>query len=149
MSDRAKIEILGVKRLERKVRHLDGKGARRVLRSGASKAVQILRKFIKKEIPGHAKSIKKAIGSLVRVNKDGAQAKVGINVGKKKGKGYVFYGAMYIQGTEQRETKSGANRGKVKANPVVARGVKAGTPSARKGMKEQMRAKLKEEARKG
>lgn len=150
MSDEAKISILGVKRLDKKVRHLDGKGSRRVLRSGANKAVQVLKKFIKKEIPGHAKSIKKAIGSDVKVNKDvGVAAKLGINVKKKKGKGYVYYGAMYIRGTAARKTRKGANRGQVKAHPVVANGMKAGQESARKAMQTQMAVKLKEEAKKG
>lgn len=150
MSDYAKVKILGVKALGRTLAKLGSAGARKVLRAGAGKVVTVLKKFIRKEIPAHNKRIKKSVGSKVRASKkDGVTAKVGLNIGKKAGKGHAPHAMIYVGGTEDRvQKKTGRPTGRMPANPVVQRGVKAGKRQAIREMKKKMREVFRKEAKK-
>ena len=107
---RVSVDLVGAKRLVEELNHLSNQGARKAIRSGANKAVVVIKKAIKREIPGQAKSLKTAIRSEVKVNKKvGVVAKVGINLGLGKyDKRYKFYASMYILGTQARFTEDKA-----------------------------------------
>lgn len=150
MSDYAQVKILGAKTLGRALAKLGTAGARKCLRAGAGKAVTILKKFVRKEIPAKHKRIKKSVGSKVKVSKkEGVIAKVGLNIGKKAGKGHAPHAMIYVGGTQERKQKTtGRPTGRMPANPVVQRGVQAGKKQAIGQMKKKMREVFRKEAQK-
>lgn len=141
------VKLLGVKQLAKQLKHLGGKGAIKALRAGVGKALAVLRKSIKKQIPAAHKSIGKSVGSKVKINKqDGVVAKVGLNIGKKKGKGRAPHAMIYVGGTADRKTKSGKPTGRMPANPVVQKGLAAGEGQATREMVAKMHDTIKKEA---
>jgi HK97 gp10 family phage protein len=142
------VELLNAKKLMRQMKHVGYRGSLKALRAGIGKAVALLRKSIRSEIPAKDKAIKKSVGSKVKINKkDGVVAKVGLNIGKKKGRGYAPHAILYVAGTVPRvQKKTGRPTGRMPANPVVQKGVAAGEAQAKRGMTEKMAEVLKTEA---
>lgn len=140
--------IINQKRLVREFKHLGSKGQRKALRAAVGSAVTIYVKAVKAQFPKEAKSLKKAVGRKVKVNKkEGVVAKIGIHLGIKKprvrGLGHAH---LYVLGTTDRYTKEGVYRGRAPGHDVVKRGSQAAAPEARRKFIEVARSKIKEEA---
>jgi hypothetical protein len=138
------VKLLGVRQVRQLMKRMD-KGARAGLRAGVRKALTTLAKAIRREIPASAKGIRKSIGSKVKVSKSkGVEAKVGTNVGKKKGKGHVPHASVYVLGSGERvQTKTGRPTGKMPANPVVKTGIAKSEKQAIAEMKKKIRESLR------
>ena len=143
--------LTGDKRLNRKLAHLAKKGQKKVARSALSKGLSVIAKGIRKEAPvGKTKAVRKAIGKRLRKNKRTGihEAKVGVNVAKKKGK-QAPHGHLVAAGTAERQHKSGKSTGSVDPNPFVERGFRATQGKAMSTIKKTMRDGIEKEARKG
>lgn len=132
------LETRKAKKLLKRADKLSLKG----LRAGLNKALAIVKRAIRKETKH--KSIKKAVGSKVSVKKSGATGKFGLNIGKKKGKGYAPHGAIYILGTKPRtQTKTGRSTGRTKGHDIVKAGTAKSQKRAVKEMHEAIRLAIK------
>lgn len=126
----AKSELLGVKELEHALSTLSKVEARKVARSSLGKALRVLTKAIKADIPPNLKDMKRAIGQRMDKAKGGPdagkhRAKAGVGVGKKSkrqakvkdrtgrpGVGIAKENAhWFVLGTAGRTTKNGGWRG--------------------------------------
>lgn len=124
----ADIITTGIKELDTKLKALPEKVQKKIARAALGQGMTILRKAIIKEAPvGPTGNLKQSIGKrFKRLKKEGyTEAKVGINVGKRKaGMAKMTrapHGHLVALGTQQRQTKSGANRGVMPANDFVKR----------------------------
>lgn len=156
------ITITGDKQLDRKLQQL-GKRGRTIARQATKQGGTVLAKEIRRRAPvGKTKSLKKSIGAKSGRSKGNGEgvitAKAGVNVGKKKKSrttksgrvikaNYAPHGHLATLGTKARRTKSGANRGSVKANDFVMRGQKAGARAAIEKTMKAFRDKLEKEAK--
>lgn len=155
--------ITGDKRLDRKLRHLAGKAQRKVVRAGIGKGMTILSRGIRNAIPPSQKSAKKTIGRRHKKNKITGQyeAKVGLGVGKqtkskkqrdpsRPGVGISKANIHWlVLGTKGRHKDTGQRTGRMeKAPDWVKQGVRATEKEAYNAMRDVMRQKVIEEARK-
>ena len=148
VSDAITITLFGDKQVKKLLKKLGDQSSRKALRSGVRAAVKFLKKSVKGEVAPKWKSIKKCIGSKVRVNKHFVLGKVGINFGKKKGKGYAPHAAILVLGTKDRHTASGRNTGRVLPNNFVERGLATGGIVAKAEMAKKIKVTIRKEARK-
>lgn len=125
--------ITGVKELDRKLRRLATKDEKKISRKAVGKALTPIARAIRALAPvGKTKSLKKAIGKSFKKNKRKGvtEAKAGVNVGKKVRRkdgssGSAPHGHLVTIGTSNRYTKTGASRGRNRANDFVNRGFNA------------------------
>lgn len=83
--------LQGEKELLQRLKQIDGKVQKKIARSATTKALRVLSKSIKAQVPSKYKSLKKAIGWSFKKAKGGSRkgqtdAKVGAAVGIKKSK---------------------------------------------------------------
>jgi len=116
------VSVDGVDQIVRKLRRLRDSGADKAATSATRAAARVIEKGIKDAIPGQYRDAKKAVGRRVRNRKGKVVAKVGAGVGKRPGKakdrtkrGGVGLSKNNIHwailGVQDRQTKSGSNRG--------------------------------------
>ena len=135
--------VYGDKQLDRKLKSLKEKTAKRIAHAGVRKGVQTLAKFIKKDVPSRFKNARKGVGwkatkgrkaSKYRLKNVAAQAKAGVGVGVKArrrkilkaadvkagprtGKGIgIGWGNFHwwVLGTKNRTTRGGKSTGSTK-----------------------------------
>lgn len=127
--------LTGDRQLDAMLAELHRSSANRIARSSLGKGSRLAAKKIKREVPGHLKTVRKAIGSSVRKAKGGPNkgvtvAKAGAAVGKQRGKDAkrstkhgVGMGPRnihwWILGTNPRKHDSGHPTGAMPAHPVV------------------------------
>lgn len=166
----ARAIITGDKRLDRKLAALSSKDSRIARRSAVMAALTVIAKGIRTEVPvGETKALKKSIGSRMRKEKRGArkgqtEAKVGVNVGKKKDN-RAPHSHLVALGTKDRwtgtrswknkggtVTKSTGNprryRGKMPTNDFVERGFNKTSSQAMRKCLSQLEKKINEAAKK-
>lgn len=127
-------ELMGVRELERTLRTLEKVEARKVARQALGKALRVLSKAIKGDIPPNLKEMKKVIGQRMDKAKGGPdagkhRAKAGVGVGKKSkrqrkvkdrtgrpGVGVAKETAhWFVLGTSSRTTAAGKSTGSMPA----------------------------------
>ena len=138
------VSIYGDKKLDRKLKELKTKAADRIAFAGVRKSVQVLAKFIKKDVPSRFKNARKGVGwratkgrkaSKYRKNDVAPQSKAGVGVGvnakkrgalkkdlaktKRTGKPGVGIGYnnfhWWVIGTNNRVTRTGRSTGSTRA----------------------------------
>ena len=141
--------ITGDKALDRKLRSLGDKGARKAAASGIRAGLTVVARAIRSEIPPHMKSIKKSIGSRFAKNrrKGIQEAKAGANVGKKRPK-QTPHAHLILAGTQERRTKAGRRTGRVVAIPAVRDGYAKSQGQATERIKQKMGEVIQKEAAK-
>lgn len=138
-------QITGIAEVDRRLKRIEGRDARRIARNAVDKGLTVGRRAVAGGVPvGKTKQLKKAIGRRFKKNRntDLYEGKIGINVAKKKER-QARHGHLVGAGTTRRRTRSGANRGVMKANDFVSAGwsrVKGVVRSTiRRHLKEQIR----------
>jgi len=123
----AQIIVTGDKELDAKLASLPNKVQRKIARSALGKAMTLLLKEAKKKAPvGTTGALKSSLGRrFKRITRQGiTQAKVGIDVGKRKSGATQSltapHGHLVALGTKQRFTKTGASRGRMPADDFFA-----------------------------
>lgn len=138
----------GAEKLMRQLHHLGDRGSRRMVQAGLRAGLGSLRKTIRSQVPPHAKSVRRSIGTKLDLRRN--IAKVGVNVGKKRNsKSFTPHAAVYVTGAKQRYTKTGAYRGRQRGVPVVVQGVAIGERQAEREMERKIEEKLLLELRRG
>ena len=158
--------LTGDKRLDRKLKELSEKTARKVSAAGIRAALRVIANGIKSEIPPHMKDARKAIGMRFKRNTrkgDGiVTAKVGGGVGKKtkkkttskrsKRRGVGISSAnihWLLMGTGERTQKTtGRSTGVMPAVGAVPRGFAKSKAAAFQKIKENIRKGIAREAAK-
>ena len=166
--------LTGDKKLDRKLKRLSERSARKVSAAGIRAGLRVIVKGIKSEIPGHMKESRKGIGSRFKRNTrkgDGlimakAGAKVGINKarqeaaakkveathgkGKKPGVGISSQNIGWLlKGTgARRHDKTGKSTGAMPALGAVRRGFAKSKASAFQKIKQNIRKGIQREAAK-
>lgn len=161
MSLSVNVKFDGVKELIATLKEVGGKGAKNgakaAMRAGQKPILQQLRQEVKTQAGKVTGILQKSPGQSVDSTKEGiVTGKVGINVGTKRG-GYRITGGagktrrvnarqtaphahLIAMGTKVRQTKTGANRGKVTRHPMVP----AAVSKSRSASLHAMEAKLQE-----
>ena len=141
--------VTGLAQLDRKLKRLADRDARKVKRKAMGKGQAVLVKAIKAEIPADQKSIKKSIGRRYKKSRRSGEmeAKVGANVGKKKGK-QVPQAHLVLAGTKERAHQSGKSTGRVEASEAVPRGYQSSKGTAMRVMLAEMQRGIELEASK-
>lgn len=103
--------------------NLDPKANKSAILTGERAGAKYLKAMVKAAVPSQMKRMVRAVyqGTAKR---DKPGAFVAIRGGKKgaaAATNRAFYRHWVIGGTQQRTTKSGANRGRMTANPIIAR----------------------------
>jgi hypothetical protein len=78
--------LSGHKELDKKLKELKNTEANKIVRKATTKGVRMIVNGIKKGVPAPYKKAKKAIGSKLKVNTKGVDARIGASVGKKMDK---------------------------------------------------------------
>ena len=141
--------LTGDKKLDKKLGRLARRGANRVARRGLGKALTVLARAMRAEAPN--KTMKASIGKRNKKNRRKGihEAKVGPNVGNKgKGEKRTPHAHLFILGTKERFTKTGASRGAMPQNDFVRRAAEKSRESAAAAMKAEIRKQIKIEASK-
>ena len=169
--------IYGDKRLDRKLKELGGKAAKRIAQAGVRKSVQVVAKAIKRDIPSRFKNARKGVGWRATMGRAASKyggaraavAKAGVGVGMKKAKREklaaehnasrndmpgVGIGAgnfhWWVIGTKNRRTRGGRRTGRMRARmPGMAQRAaeKSAGPIKTAMAKEVSRQLLKEAAK--
>lgn len=149
------MEVLGAPELIRELEHLGRSGSRKAIQAGIRAGLTSLRNSIKAQVPPHAKSIKRSVGSKFDLRRN--IAKVGVNVGKKRkrknkqgemvaNRSFVPHAAVYVTGAKPRQTRAGHFRGRMRGTPIVQRGVAVGESAAEKAIRNKTLEKIEQEA---
>lgn len=96
-------------------------------------------KQVRRRAPG--KSLRRSVGSKLRRRKGQLSVKAGLNVGKKGGK-RLHQAHLLTIGTKRRQTRSGANRGRVKEDDFVAVAAKEAQGKAVEKMQTKLNQRL-------
>jgi len=165
--------LQGARELERKLKHLQSQGSKKVARAAVTGMVGPIRKGIRQQVNATPattelrRAARKAVGSKVKKQPDGSYgAKAGLGVGKmtKKQRASASARAAGGQGvgvskhnihwfvlgtTERTQTSTGKSVGRIKPvfKGVVPRAVTASTPAAIAAGAEKARKQLKKEAK--
>ena len=121
------VVVTGDKAIDRKLKNVGEKTARKVTRRGVSKGTNVSTREIRKSAPvGKTKKVKKGVGQRnLKASEAGGniEAKAGIGVGKKTKKTGKFapHGHLVALGSKRRKNKKGANRGVMPRNDFVRR----------------------------
>lgn len=118
------IIVTGVEELDRSISNLDTRSQKRIARPAVSRAMTFLKRKIQKAAPvGPTGNLKKSIGTRFKKDRGVTSGKVGIDVGEAAKRKYDVsapHGHLVALGTQQRQTESGANRGKMPKNDFVS-----------------------------
>ena len=109
----ATVTITGQKELDRKLRALPGKVQLKLEGQAIRAGLRVIAKAVRSQ--AHP-AFKKSVGSRYTRKKGGM---VGVNVGKKKGRGYAPHFSLYVLGTGNRTTRDEYNRGESPSHPIV------------------------------
>lgn len=143
------IRFTGIRSVDRKLSKLETKIGKKVARTAINGGLAFMSREIKKRTPKKSGVLKKSIGKRFKKGKQSKtqEAKVGINVGKKKSKPNSFapHGHLVTLGTRRRRSKSGANRGRMRPNRFIRQGIRASRSQAKRVMKEKAIDKLEKE----
>ena len=150
------VRVTGIKQLDRRLKKLAKKDARRIGRQAINKGLTVISKQIKSKTPkGPTGNLKKSVGKRNKKNKrKGIQeAKAGFNVGlknrkqkpgsKRKPKRRAQHAHLYTIGTQSRKHKSGKSVGRMPGNNIISvayrasakKSIKVMTESAKQGIK--------------
>jgi Bacteriophage HK97-gp10, putative tail-component len=141
VADVLSVQIIGDKRLERKLDRLAKREISRIDRNAIGKGMTVVRQAIRAEVPGHMKAIKKSVNSRYKkFSKKGLrEAKIGAGVGKKK-KEQVPHGHFILMGTRERRHKSGKSVGRIVAVAAVRTGYAKSAATAKKAIEQSAAA---------
>ncbi len=135
----AKASLTGDKALDRRLRRLAEKEAKKIARKAVRSGMAVVGKALKQAAPD--KATRKSIGNRQKRSRGLlVSAKIGVNVAKKKGK-QVPTAIWTTLGTVVRKTKSGANRGSIKPQDFI--------PAAFAGSQSAAQAKMAEVVKAG
>ena len=157
----AVVRVTGVKTVDRRLKRLALKDAKRIGRQAINKGMTPIVKQLRKETPkGPTGNLRKAVGKRNKKNREtGVQeAKVGYNVGlkhrktkpgaKRKARRRAPHAHLVALGTKKRFWKSGKSTGKMPANKAVARAYRAAAPKAKQVMIQTVKEKIQQASRK-
>ena len=131
--------LTGDKALDRKLKRLADKEAKKIARKAVRSGMAVVGKALKQAAPD--KPTRKSIGNRQKRSKGLlVTAKIGINVAKKKNK-KVYTALWTTLGTAVRKTKSGANRGRIQPQDFI--------PAAFAGSQSAAQAKMADVVQKG
>lgn len=136
------MQITGIKALDRKLRELPPKVKKKLSGQAIRAGLRTVAKAVKQQVPP---SFKRAVGSRYTTRKGG---QAGVNVGKKKGRGWLPHFSLYVMGARNRTTAAGANRGDSPAHPVVDQAWQASQQAATKATIDNLKAGIIREANK-
>lgn len=157
--------ITGVRELDRRLRRLDDKVARRLASAAVRSGLRLLVKEIKSGLPTELKEAKTAVGWRFKksTTRDGKDAKVGFGVGKRSseakrsGRNSGGIGITkqnvhwFVLGTPSRtQETTGRSTGRMPGilENVVPRSVLSGSAGAVRKMQQNLRKGIEREARK-
>lgn len=138
------MRIEGLKQLERKLKALPDRVAKRVVGGAVRAGLRLIAKVTKQQVDDP--EFKRAVGSDYRRTGRKAGGRAGVNVGKK-GSRKVPHFSLWTMGTRPRYTKSGAYRGRMPANPVVDEAVAISESQALDVTVKNLKAGLEREAK--
>lgn len=132
--------LTGDKALDKTLRRLRDKTAKRIARKAVSQALTVINRAAKREAPD--KTTRRSIGKRMKRSSGlVVTAKVGVNVGKKKSQ--ASHVARWIAlGTKIRKTKRGQARGAIKGDDFLARSFKGSEGAARSKMQQVVAAEI-------
>lgn len=137
--------LTGDKELDKKLRRLGDKGAKKVARKAVGQALTVVSRAAKREAPN--KTVRRSIGKRLKRSKGlVASAKAGVNVGKKKSKANRIAPILAL-GTADRQTKAGHNRGRIQPDDFLARSFRSSEGAARSKMADVVATEIPKEAR--
>lgn len=155
------VRITGVKKVDRRLKRLALKDAKRIGRAAINKGMTPVVKEIRKATPkGPTGTLKKAVGKRNKKNRrTGIQeAKVGYNVGlkhrkakpgaKRKPKKRAPHAHLFGIGTKSRSWKSGKSTGRMPGNKAVGKAYRASAQKSLAVMKQSVDDGIKKAARK-
>lgn len=137
----------GSEEVNKKLHHLskvNSKLYRKVLTPTIRAGGTSLARAIRKKAPN--KRLRMAVAARVRRRRGQLEAKVGLNVGGKRGT--LPQAHLLTLGTQQRHTGTNASRGRIRANDWVHQAVKRGKPAAVKAMQKKLNQRLDSELQK-
>lgn len=154
------LQITGDRRLIRRLERLEKGGGRRVSNAAVRKALTIIARGIRSEIPAKLQSVRRTIGSRFKRTRTQSekQAKAGLSVGKKRGskaprrssRGGVGIGARNVHwwalGTQERRTRKGRPAGRMPKNNAVGRGYAKSESAAAAAIRQALREGIEREA---
>lgn len=141
--------ITGVPEINRKLRNLERKAARKVGRKAVNKGLTVLAKAIRSKAP---RKLRPIVGKRHKKNRNTKEmeAKAGVAVGmskKKKEKfGERWYLFLQATGTRDRKTRRGGRRGRLVAKTFVPEAFAASKSSVLAAMENTLKQNLESEA---
>ena len=150
--------VTGQKKLDRKLKELSGRISSKAVASGIRGGLAEMRAAMRQQTPNA--SAKKTVKSRFKRQKKAGitTAKVGAGVGKRgKGASGSKSGGVglsqanahwYFMGTSVRQTRSGANRGRMPKVPAIKRGATISRATVMTAMRKKTWSVIDKEARK-
>lgn len=160
------LKLEGVRELVETLKEVGGRGAKNgakaAMRAGQKPILQQLRQEVRTQAGKVTGILQKSPGQSVDSTKEGVvTGKVGINVGTKRG-GYRITGGvgktrrvnarktaphahLLALGTKTRQTKSGANRGRIEKRPMVPAAVSKTQSTALHAMEAKLKERIQAE----
>lgn len=139
--------ITGVPELNRKLRNLETKVARKVGRKAVNKGLTVLARAIRSKAP---RTLRPIVGKRHKKNRNTKQleAKAGVGVGmnSKKAEKYGWYLFLQATGTRDRKTRRGGRRGRIVAKSFVPEAYNASKSSVMSAMESTLKQSLEAEA---
>jgi len=148
--------VEGARALEATLKGLRDSVRKRIMRSAVNRALTIVGREVRKDVPkaitpGHNmnRRVKKSIGvRRLKSKLDKEAGKTGLRVGNRRNATIAPHAHFIPLGTQERITKSGASRGRVRPRGFVPQAASRAEPKAIEEMRKTFKKKVEREAEK-